>query len=150
MSDISLRRARVADYETLIGLWLRSVRATHSFLSEDDIASLLPDVRTALRAEGLELWVAESATRIVGFMGLAEHSVEALFLDPDCLRSGVGRLMVAHAIALEGDLTVEVNEQNPAALRFYEACGFIVDNRSERDSAGRPFPILHMRRRVAG
>jgi putative acetyltransferase len=42
-------------------------------------------------------------------------------------------------------LTVDVNEQNPAACRFYEACGFVVEGRSELDSTGRPFPLLHMR-----
>jgi putative acetyltransferase len=43
---------------------------------------------------------------------------------------------------------VDVNEQNEAARRFYEACGFEVAGRSETDSAGRPFPLLHMRERA--
>jgi putative acetyltransferase len=30
------------------------------------------------------------------------------------------------------------------ARRFYEACGFVVVARSELDSTGRAFPILHM------
>jgi putative acetyltransferase len=38
-----------------------------------------------------------------------------------------------------------VNEQNPAACRFYQACGFVVIGRSEVDDAGRPYPLLHMR-----
>ena len=50
-----------------------------------------------------------------------------------------------HARELKGELTVDVNEQNPAAVRFYEACGFVVEGRSELDSSGRPFPLLHMR-----
>jgi putative acetyltransferase len=53
--------------------------------------------------------------------------------------------MVEHARGLRGELTVDVNEQNPAACRFYEACGFVVVGRSELDSTGRPFPLLHMR-----
>jgi len=53
--------------------------------------------------------------------------------------------LVRHAQALKGELLVDVNEQNPAACRFYEACGFVVEGRSELDSTGRPFPLLHMR-----
>ena len=57
----------------------------------------------------------------------------------------------ANAQALRGgDLTVDVNEQNPAACRFYEACGFVVEGRSELDSTGRPFPLLQMRLAAAG
>ena len=56
-----------------------------------------------------------------------------------------------HAQALRGgDLTVDVNEQNPAAVGFYEAVGFAVVGRSPLDDAGRPFPLLHMRRPVGG
>ncbi|HKB39870.1 MAG TPA: hypothetical protein VKD72_25770, partial [Gemmataceae bacterium] len=43
------------------------------------------------------------------------------------------------------ELTVDVNEQNAAARGFYEACGFVVEGRSELDDQGRPYPLLHMR-----
>jgi putative acetyltransferase len=43
-------------------------------------------------------------------------------------------------------LTVDVNEQNGAALGFYEALGFEVVDRSPVDEDGRPFPLLHLRR----
>jgi hypothetical protein len=31
------------------------------------------------------------------------------------------------------------------ARRFYRACVFVVEGRSELESTGRPFPLLHMR-----
>ena len=40
--------------------------------------------------------------------------------------------------------SVDVNEQNPRALEFYEANGFHVVGRDEFDADGRPFPILHL------
>ena len=67
------------------------------------------------------------------------------FLAPEHQRRGGGRLLVQHAQRIHGELTVDVNEQNPAACRFYEKCGFVTTGRSERDSTGRPFPLLHMR-----
>jgi putative acetyltransferase len=81
----------------------------------------------------------------VGFLGLAGASVEALFLAPEFRRRGGGRMLLDHARRLKGRLTVDVNEQNPEALRFYEACGFEVVGRSEVDGEGRPFPLLHLR-----
>jgi putative acetyltransferase len=71
--------------------------------------------------------------------------VSALFLDPEHRRRGGGRLLLEHARGLKGPLTVDVNEQNPEAVRFYEALGFRTVSRSPDDEAGRPFPILHMR-----
>ena len=149
MSDVrQIRRARAAEHDALVALWERSVRATHDFLTEADIDALRPLVREALSDDALELWVlAERADVPIGFMGLAGDDIAALFLEPARRGQGGGRRLVAHAQALRGgDLTVDVNEQNPAARGFYEALGFVVVGRSPLDDGGRPFPILHMRR----
>jgi putative acetyltransferase len=89
----------------------------------------------------------ERADVPIGFMGLAGHDIAALFLEPARRGQGGGRQLVAHAQEIwGGDLTVDVNEENPAAIGFYEALGFTVVSRSPLDDNGRPFPILHMRR----
>jgi putative acetyltransferase len=146
---MTIREAFPSEHDTLVAIWLRSVRATHSFLTEDDIQSLLPFVRVELGPESeLELWVLCGEEGVViGFLGLSGADVAALFLDPDHLRRGGGRMLVVHARRLKGRLTVDVNEQNPEAVRFYEASGFELVGRSPVDDAGRPFPILHMRQR---
>lgn len=149
MSDAwQIRRARAADLDTLVALWERSVRATHDFLTEADIDALRPLVRRALSDDALELWVlTEKADVPTGFMGLAGHDIAALFLEPTHRGRGGGRRLVAHAQRLrDGHLTVDVNEQNPAAHGFYEALGFVVVARSPLDDDGRPFPVLHLRR----
>jgi putative acetyltransferase len=141
-----IRRAISTDRESLVDIWLRSVRATHTFLSEKDIQSLLPPTRDYLTSDEPELWVLCSASGVVlGFMGMDGSKMDALFLAPEFHRRGGGRRLVRHAQERRGELMVDVNEQNPAARRFYEACGFVVEGRSERDDAGRPFPLLHMR-----
>ena len=141
-----IRRANPTDGDVLVDIWLRSVRATHTFLSEDDIQSLLPATRDYLTSDKPELWVlcADSGA-IMGFMGMAGSELAALFLAPEFIGRGGGRRLVRHAQEQRGELTVDVNEQNAAARRFYETCGFVVEGRSELDDAGRPFPLLHMR-----
>jgi putative acetyltransferase len=143
-----IRRARAADHDALVALWERSVRATHDFLTEADIGTLRPLVGEALSDDALELWVLTAGADVpIGFMGLAGQDIAALFLEPAHRNQGGGSRLVAHAQVLrDGDLTVEVNEQNPAARLFYEALGFVIVGRSPLDDAGRPFPILHMRR----
>jgi putative acetyltransferase len=142
---VNIRPAISGDHDALIDIWLSAVRATHHFLSESDIQSLLTLVRQGA-LNGLEIWVlCAEGPQPIGFMGLADSRVEALFLAPEYHGCGGGRRLLQHARQLKGLLTVDVNEQNPAAVRFYEACGFVVEARSELDSCGLPFPILHMR-----
>lgn len=143
-----IRPARDAEHAALVALWERSVRATHGFLTEADISDLRPQVFEALSYDALELWVLTDPTDVpLGFMGLVDHDIAALFLEPAARGRGGGRQLVAHAQELRGEsLTVDVNEQNPAALGFYEALGFVVVGRSPVDGDGRPFPLLHMRR----
>jgi putative acetyltransferase len=145
---MTIREALLSDHDTVFDIWLRSVRATHTFLTEDDIQSLAPLVPAELAR--LELWVlCPDGGPPVGFLGLSGSKVEALFLAPEWCRRGFGRRLLEHARGLKGPLAVDVNEQNTEAVRFYEACGFAVVGRSEVDEAGRPFPLLHLREPLA-
>jgi putative acetyltransferase len=147
---MDIRRAIPADRDALLEIWLRAVRATHAFLSEEDIQHLLPLVRDYL-ASDTELWVLCSPSGgMIGFMGMSGSNMDSLFLAPEFHRRGGGRRMVQHAREMYGELTTDVNEQNVDARRFYEACGFVVEGRSENDHAGRPFPLLHLRLAAPG
>lgn len=147
-SSLLIRAGRPVDRDALLEIWLRSVRATHTFLTEADIQGLLPLVRDAA-LPNLELWVLESDGEPIGFAGLDGPKLEALFLDPAHFRRGGGRMLVEHARRLKGPLSVDVNEQQPDALHFYQALGFRVVGRSEVDGGGRPFPLLHLREQDA-
>jgi putative acetyltransferase len=141
---VTIRHATADDRAGLFDIWLRSVRATHAFVSDADIESFMPLVRDYLASS--ECWVlCDADDGVMGFMGMAGSKMESLFLAPECHRRGGGRRFVEHARALRGELTVDVNEQNTAAVGFYKACGFVVEGRSELDETGRPYPLLHLR-----
>jgi putative acetyltransferase len=146
--DFRLRHARAEDRARLLELWERSVRATHYFLRDSDVVALRPLVAEELANDAVDWWVLLSAAEMpIGFLGFANDAVEALFIDPDHHRQGAGTFLVVHAQDLaEGALSVDVNEQNEAAVQFYEARGFSVIGRSPLDAGGRPFPTLHMKR----
>jgi putative acetyltransferase len=149
VAGLHVRKMQPDDREPLVELWERSVRATHHFLGEADIAGLRPYVAGALASHAVGWWVAESSANVlVGFLGFVDPVIDALFIDPEYFRQGAGKLLVAHAERLaSGPLSLDVNEQNEDAVTFYTAMGFAVVGRSPTDSAGRPFPLLHMRRR---
>lgn len=128
----------------LADVWERSVRATHGFLTEVDIAGLRPEAATGI-ASVAALAVAYVGDAPCGFAGTQDGKLEMLFVAPEARGCGVGSALLAHAVEREGVRMLDVNEQNPQAVGFYEHEGFRVEGRSPLDDAGRPFPLLHMR-----
>lgn len=130
--------------DQLLAVWEASVRATHDFLREADIVRIAGYVPEALRAVESLLVACDGDGRPAGFCGVDSRFVEMLFVRPDCRGFGIGSHLLKTALEGYGVTRVDVNEQNTQALRFYERRGFEVVSRSETDSAGDPFPILHM------
>ena len=129
----------------LLGIWEASVRASHHFLTEDDIRSLCPHAEEAIR-QIETLWVVEYDDVRIGFVGIQSGKIEMLFLHPDYFRKGIGRTLIQKAVSEAGADYVDVNEQNPAAVKFYEKMGFRTFRRDSTDDQGNPFPILRMKR----
>lgn len=131
------------DYPRLIVLWEASVRATHHFLQEEDIATLKPLILEHYFA-AVDLVCARDETGIAGFCGMHDGNIEMLFVAPEARGRGVGRQLLNHAITRQGATRVDVNEQNEQALGFYRRMGFAVTGRSPQDGQGKPYPLLHM------
>jgi putative acetyltransferase len=132
------------DYPRVVEVWETSVRATHHFVTESDIEIFRPLVFAELPRTDLAC-VHDANGMLAGFIGIAQGKVEMLFIHPDYLGQGIGRTLLSYAINERGATTVDVNEQNEQALGFYLRMGFEVVGRSELDSNGKPYPLLHMR-----
>lgn len=128
----------------LAGLWNASVRASHHFLTEEDIRRLTPFVGEAVREIGT-LSVMYQGNRPVAFMGVEDRKIEMLFVAPDSFGNGIGKQLVRMAIERYHACYVDVNEQNPKAEGFYRHLGFRTFERTETDGQGNPFPILKMK-----
>jgi putative acetyltransferase len=153
------------NFDELVMIWEKAVRATHHFLSESQIAFYRDLVRHSF-LRSVELVLAyDEAGNVAGFIGLQPSGGESgenggaavpvepeptkvsmLFVDPLWHGQGTGRALLRFAGEVYGTLDVDVNEQNPGACRFYEKCGFFYRGRSETDEEGNPFPLLHLRR----
>lgn len=133
------------DFARVVEVWEASVRATHDFVTETDIEVIRPLVRNSLPIAPHLLCVRERNGQVAGFIGVEDGKVEMLFVHPAWRGKGIGRRLLTHAVTTLGATELDVNEQNPQALGFYQWMGFEVVGRSAVDSIGKPYPLLHMR-----
>ncbi|WP_430443575.1 MAG: GNAT family N-acetyltransferase [Pseudomonas piscis] len=139
---MKIRPRVAADDALLTALWERSVRATHDFISEDDIQRLYPLIRDSyLPALQVLVWENPDATP-GGFIAIGDDTVQMLFIEPALRGQGIGRQLLDQV--RQPGLKVDVNEQNPQAHGFYRHYGFVDYGRSETDGEGKPYPIIHM------
>ncbi|MHA7224683.1 acetyltransferase [Glutamicibacter soli] len=147
--DLTLRPvAGRGEYPKLVEIWASAVDATHDFLADKDREQIRGKVASDYFPQ-VRLTVAERGGEPVGFCGTAEGNVEMLFVQAQSRGTGVGAALLRHAVAHQGATAVDVNEQNPQALGFYEHQGFDVVSRCERDGQGLPYPLLHLRLRAS-
>ena len=133
------------DKEAILNTWESSVRATHDFLNEEDIASLKPYVIEGTKYVTHLLCVRNEKGIIKAFMGVHDFKIEMLFISDEYRGNGVGKRLVKYAIENLNINYVDVNEQNPQAVGFYIHMGFKIFEKSKFDEQGNPFPILHMK-----
>lgn len=146
MTQLSLRPPRGSDeLPELVAVWRRSVTATHDFLQPDEIDFYAARMATEY-LPAVELTVADANGAVVGFSGTTDGRLEMLFVDDGWRGRGVGALLLHEALRRHPALELDVNEENPQAVRFYERQGFVVTGRSELDGDGRSHPLLHLRR----
>lgn len=142
--DYSSRNETLINKLTII--WQKSVEATHLFLSPQDIKDILPQVVIGLKQIPILLVSFTDDDAPIGFAGIADDKLEMLFLSPDYFQQGIGYKMISTAIQDYQIKYVDVNKQNPKALKFYLRQGFTIFKRSPVDSDNRPFPILHLKK----
>ena len=142
--NIELRPGAVeTDREALLAVWRSSVEATHAFLTTADVDRLERQIGDVYLSH-VDLTVATVDGRIAGFSGLADGVLEMLFVHAGQRGNGIGGLLLRDAIDKVPRLRLDVNEQNPQAVGFYQRYGFEQVGRSETDGEGRPFPLLHL------
>lgn len=141
-----IRTARSDDHGQLLRIWRAAVEASHDFLTPDEVdgyesvvSGYLPQLRD------LRVAVSED-DEPVGFIAQDAGEIHLLFVAPSAQHSGVGSALLDDVADEYGELRLDVNEQNPLARAFYQSKGFEPVGRSELDTEGRPFPLLHLRR----
>jgi len=155
---VSLRAATTEDADELFEVHQTSVRGLcSSAYSAQHIEAWFegrtPEIyRPAL--EGGHIWVAESETRIVGFVGAEPGEVTLLFVLPEVSGQGLGGKLFEHGLfvasaAFDGPLTVIATKNSE---HFYQRYGFesVEEQAFVRGSAELHYPVVRMLQRSRG
>jgi len=147
---VRIREAEPRDAPALAELHVRAWRSAYrGQLSDEFLDGLRVEDRLEMHRRALEhpqpelrTWVADDGGRIAGFAvtgrsedgdaGERTAEVYAIYLDPERVGTGLGRVLFEHAV---GDLaqrgfevaTLWVLESNARARRFYERAGWRPD-----------------------
>jgi len=126
-----IRLARAEERQALEDLQRRA-----SLANDTDREALLahPDA-IELPAEQIareQVFVAEADGDVFGFVALVDGDLDGLFVEPQLWGRGIGKALVETAVheARRKGLSVTVIA-NPAALGFYQKCGFAVEGEAQ-------------------
>lgn len=145
MKILEVKKRTPALLKRLISVWEQSVRATHLFLSAEEIENIKQYVPQALSGVAHLTIAVNEAELPVAFMGVEEQRLEMLFILPEERGNGLGRALLEYGIDRYSVKELAVNEQNPLAKGFYEHMGFRVYKRTAHDEQGNPYPLLYMK-----
>ena len=106
--------------QELVDVWENSVQATHLFLSSEEIHHIKQYVPQALTDVPILMVAENKEGKPVGFMGVADQTLEMLFISNEYRGKGLGKQFIQYAIENYAINKLTVNEQNPLAKGFYE------------------------------
>ena len=127
------------DLKRLSNIWFEASLKAHPFIGE----RRLIEQRGLIEGEYLpkaETSVACLDGEAVGFISLLGSFIGGIFVAPDRQGFGIGRKLIAGALARKGELSLEVYTENEQAVRFYKQLGFQEISRRATDDFGLPFP----------
>lgn len=148
--EIQIRDALYSDCDELTQLAMRS--KAHWGYDVDFISACRDELAVTMQRLASETTrLATDQGRIVGFYSLLFHpdncELEAMFVEPEVIGSGIGARMWDDMIALvkEAGVTKLVCQSDPFAERFYRKMGMIkIGERASESIPDRKLPVLEL------
>ncbi len=131
--------------DKLLEVWEDSVKATHLFLSSEEIKKIKKYVPHALEEVSHLIIIENENNEPIAFMGIEAKKLEMLFIKNSERGKGLGKKLLNYGIENYNINKLVVNEQNPDAKGFYEHMGFKIYKKTKLDEQGNPYPILYMK-----
>ena len=146
MKFVEIKKRNPLLIDKLLAVWESSVKATHLFLSDDEINNIKRYVPQALKEVPVLIVAEDENGNPAGFMGIAGEILDMLFFANEIRGQGTGKKLLQFGIENYSVINLAVNEQNPLARGFYEHMGFTIYKRTELDEQGNPYPLLYMKK----
>jgi len=122
-----IRKATSNDFNELTKIWLQASIKAHHFIP----ASYWESNTTKMQEIYLpmsEVYIAEDAINIYGFIALVEDTVAAIFVSPEHQAKGIGKQLISYAQEMRSRLELNVYQENKNSIKFYLASGFRIIN----------------------
>ena len=122
-----IRKATSNDFNELTRIWLQASIKAHHFIP----ASYWESNTTKMQEIYLpmsEVYIAEDAINIYGFIALVEDTVAAIFISPEHQAKGIGKQLISYAQEMRSRLELNVYQENKNSVKFYLASGFRIIN----------------------
>ncbi|MGE8643489.1 N-acetyltransferase [Acinetobacter vivianii] len=122
-----IRKATSNDFNELTRIWLQASIKAHHFIP----ASYWESNTTKMQEIYLpmsEVYIAEDAINIYGFIALVEDTVAAIFVSPEHQAKGIGKQLISYAQEMRSRLELNVYQENKNSIKFYLASGFRIIN----------------------
>ncbi|MDX0371787.1 GNAT family N-acetyltransferase [Sinorhizobium meliloti] len=143
--DVVIRPfARTTDIQKLSRIWLDASLIAHPFIGERRLMEQRAQIEDKYLPNA-ETWVACVSDEPSGFISLLDSFVGGIFVSPSWQGLGIGRQLIAHALSLKGELSLEVYTDNQQARAFYTGLGFEELSRRPVDDDGYPFENARLR-----
>jgi putative acetyltransferase len=141
MGDLLLRPYRAEDLEPALDLWRRAWDLT---MPEIDFSARMDWWRDRWINELVpnnEVIVAEADGELIGFVVIDKESgyLDQIVVDPKFWGSDAAKRLLGEAKRIcPGGITLDVNQSNRRALRFYEREGFVWTGEGKNPISGKP------------
>lgn len=100
------------EWGELLEVWESAVRATHDFISEEDLQFYKKAIPERYLPELCVYCLRNEAGRMLGFLGVSASEIEMLFVRDEARGRGVGRELLEYATGVLGLTRLWVNSQN--------------------------------------
>ncbi len=136
-----IRQIKDNDMDAVLDIWLAASLQAHDFVAPSFWESHVKTMRTVY-IPASETYVYAEGAVLSGFYSLCGNILAALFVAPEHQRRGVGKALLAHAVARRTILTVLVYKENRAACQFYLAHGFRITSEQVDTHTGHPEYVM--------
>lgn len=117
-----IRVFKTEDIDNIMKIWLETNIEAHDFIPPsywenhyDMVKEMLP------RAS---IYVYEMDKQIVGFIGIADHYIEGIFVAKKYQSQGIGSQLISYAKESHASLTLQVYQKNTPSISFYKKENF--------------------------
>lgn len=133
-----IRTLKSVDIATIKDLYIKSNSAVNLNVPEDHFQkdSIFFINETLHKCENM---VFEENGKVLGIISVSHDYIEGLFVLPKYWNKGIGSELLNHVLKIKNELRLQVYENNPNAIRFYQKHGFEITGGGICQMTGLPY-----------